>query len=68
MFEIFVTVFWLFEKKKSKAINELSRQLESRYIIKHYIITIFFDYCEFELEITRKKPSESCMDFWEKID
>ena len=44
-----------FEKKKSKAINELSRQLDYIYIIKHYIITLFFDYHELELEITRKK-------------
>ena len=50
-----MTVFFLFEKKKRKAINELNRQLEYIYIIKHDIITLFFDSHEFELEITRKK-------------
>ena len=55
-----MTVFLLFEKKIRKAINELSRQLESIDIIKHYIITLFFDDYEFELEITRKKtPGDS---------
>ena len=34
----------------------LSRKLESIYIIKQYIITLFIDYHEFELEITRKNP------------
>ena len=37
-----MTVFFLFIKKKRKAINELSRQLESIYIIKQYIINIIF--------------------------
>ena len=50
-----MTVLLLFEKKKSKAINELSRQLHSIYIIQHYIITLFFDYNEIERKITRKK-------------
>ena len=50
-----MTVFELFEKKKSKAIHELSRQFNSIYIIKHDIITLFFDSHEFELKITRKK-------------
>ena len=51
-----MTVFWLFEKKKSKAINELSKQSHSIYIIKHYIITFFFDYHGFEQENTTKTP------------
>ena len=53
-----MTVFFLFEKKKSKAINELSRQLHSIYIIKHDIIGLFFDDHEFELEITRNPPQK----------
>ena len=56
IFEIFVIVFEFFEKQKNKAINELSRQLESIYIIKQYIITLFFNDYEFEIEITRKNP------------
>ena len=46
------------EKKKSKAINELSKQFHSIYNIKHYIITLFFDYHGFEQENTTKTPGK----------
>ena len=52
-FRIFSDCVFSFRKNKSKVINELSRHLHSIYSIKHYIITLFFDYHEFELEITR---------------
>ena len=45
----------------------MSRQLESIYIIKHYIITLFFDYHEFELEITWKKTEKFSFSLRKKI-
>ena len=49
-------LFLFKKKKKSKAINELNKQLEYIHIIKHYIKTLLEDDHEFELEITRNPP------------